>query len=212
MITINSYGRVLIFNFVSYAGFEASGVNAESVEPILTSFGSIANETQRLMYMPFILFLLIQYRNQIGLPVLYGIKQSDMIIYLTYQAVMVFFRPMCDIFMMSQLELFHGWKVYEYLVYSRYRFLQREQRWKGMETSLDECIDERLRRIDQMCFSSQYYTMLTVQTNGIVFIVFGFETWFRTGYYPFSDTGLPMLTLFMVIEPLSFIVLMIMCT
>ena len=125
------------------------------------------------MYMPFILFLLIQYRNQIGLPVLYGIKQSDMIIYLTYQAVMVFFRPMCDIFMMSQLELFHGWKVYEYLVYSRYRFLQREQRWKGMETSLDECIDERLRRIDQMCFSSQYYTMLTVQTNGIVFIVFG---------------------------------------
>ena len=164
------------------------------------------------MYMPFILFLLIQYRNQIGLPVLYGIKQSDMIIYLAYQAVMVFFRPLCDVFMMSQLELFHGWKVYEYLVYSRYRFLQREQRWKGMETSLDECIDERLRRIDQMCFSSQYYTMLTVQTNGIVFIVFGFETWFRTGYYPFSDTGLPMLALFMVIILLSFFALMVTCS
>ena len=190
----------ILLYFVSFriSGIDASGENSESVEPILQSFGTIANETQRLLYMPFVLFLLIQYREQIGLPGLYNIKQSDMIIYLAYQAVMVLFRPICDVFMMSQLELFHGWKVYEYLVYSRYRFLQREHRWKGMETSLDECIDERLRRIDQMCFSSQYYLMLTIQTNGIVFIIFGFEAWFRTGYSPFSDTGLPMLTLFMV--------------
>ena len=160
--------------------------------------GGIANETQRLFYLPFFIFLLIQYRSEIGLPELYGIKQSDMLIYLAYQAVQMVFRPICDVFMMSQLELFHGWKVYEYLVYSRYRFLQREQRWKGLENSLDECIDERLRRIDQMCFSSQYYTMLTVQTNGIIFIVIGFEVWFRVGYYPFSDSGLPLLTLFMV--------------
>jgi hypothetical protein len=67
-----------------------------------------------------------------------------------------------------------------------------------METSLDECIDERLRRIDKMCFSSQYYTMLTIQTNGIIFIIVGFECWFRTGYYPFSDSGLPILALFLV--------------
>ena len=28
------------------------------------------------------------------------------------------------------LELFHGWKIYDYLIYTRYRFLQRETRWK----------------------------------------------------------------------------------
>ena len=63
------------------------------------------------------------------------------------------------------LELFHGWKIYDYLIYTRYRFLQRETRWKGLEDSLDECIDESVRTLDQMCFSSQYYMMMTVLTR-----------------------------------------------
>ena len=43
--------------------------------------------------------------------------------------------------------------------------LQRETRWKGLEDSLDECIDESVRTLDQMCFSSQYYMMMTVLTQ-----------------------------------------------
>ena len=68
-------------------------------------------------------------------------------------------------FTLSVLELFHGWKIYDYLIYTRYRFLQRETRWKGLEDSLDECIDESVRTLDQMCFSSQYYMMMTVQAR-----------------------------------------------
>lgn len=35
-------------------------------------------------------------------------------------------------------------------MYTRYRFLQRETRWKGLEDSLDECIDESMRTLDQV--------------------------------------------------------------
>ena len=56
-----------------------------------------------------------------------------------------------QVFTLSVLELFHGWKIYDYLIYTRYRFLQRETRWKGLEDSLDECIDESVRTLDQMC-------------------------------------------------------------
>ena len=70
-------------------------------------------------------------------------------------------------FTLSVLELFHGWKIYDYLIYTRYRFLQRETRWKGLEDSLDECIDESVRTLDQMCFSSQYYMMMTVLTQRV---------------------------------------------
>ena len=70
-------------------------------------------------------------------------------------------RVPSQVFTLSVLELFHGWKIYDYLIYTRYRFLQRETRWKGLEDSLDECIDESVRTLDQMCFSSQYYMMMT---------------------------------------------------
>ena len=74
-------------------------------------------------------------------------------------------RVPSQVFTLSVLELFHGWKIYDYLIYTRYRFLQRETRWKGLEDSLDECIDESVRTLDQMCFSSQYYMMMTVPTR-----------------------------------------------
>ena len=50
--------------------------------------------------------------------------------YLWFALIIVFFQLCVDIFVHGVLELFHGWKIYDYLVYTRYRFLQRETRWK----------------------------------------------------------------------------------
>jgi hypothetical protein len=116
------------------------------------------------------------------------------------------FTSIPDIFIYSSNELFWGWKVYEYLVYSRYRFLQRETRWKGMEDSLDECIEENMRSADQMCFSSQFYLMVTVHTNGMLYAIFGLMVLFRApaprtndAYVVFGDVAIFPLTLAMII-------------
>ncbi|CAN0150107.1 unnamed protein product [Laminaria digitata] len=119
------------------------------------------------------------HRRQVGLPSLYGIQVQDMEYYLSFALVIIFFQLCVDVFIHGVLELFHGWKIYDYLVYTRYRFLQRETRWKGLEDSLDECIDESMRTLDQMCFSSQYYMMMTVHVNGIVYFVLGVQMMIR---------------------------------
>ena len=98
---------------------------------------------------------------------LYNIKNNDMLYFLLFSVVLIPFQFIADVFTLSVLELFHGWKIYDYLIYTRYRFLQRETRWKGLEDSLDECIDESVRTLDQMCFSSQYYMMMTVLTQRV---------------------------------------------
>ena len=97
--------------------------------------------------MPFFVYLFIQFRTQCGVPAGYNIRQSDMVIYMMFQLVLLPFQAVMDVFHLMTMEVYHGWKVYEYMVYSRYRFLQRETRWKGMEDSLDECIGEDLRRL-----------------------------------------------------------------
>jgi hypothetical protein len=55
-----------------------------------------------------------------------------------------------------------------------------------------------MRKIDQMCFSSQYYFMLTIQVNGIIYIILAFECWLTAGYSPFSDAGFPLLVVAVV--------------
>lgn len=140
--------------------------------------------------------------DDVGIPASYGIRQSDMVIYLVFQCFMVIFEPLFAVFNIATLELYRGWKCYDYLVYCRYRYLQRDTRWKGMEDSVDESIDESVRKLDQMCFSSQYFMMLTLMTNGIIYNILAFEIWLHSPdgspalYSPFSD---PAFVLFVII-------------
>lgn len=179
-------------------GVQEAEEESESVEPILGYFSGVSADAMVNVYFPFFVYLFMQYRDAIQIPIVYGIRQSDMMIYLVYQLFYVGFQPIVDIFNHSQCELYHGWKIYEYLVYSRYRFLQRETRWKGMENNLDECIEESLRRLDQMCFSSQYFLMLTFQVNGIIYITLAYEVWLFWDYSPFSDSAFFIVLGFMV--------------
>jgi len=85
------------------SGVELVGDTSESVEPILDAFGFIAGESARLMYMPFWVFLMIEFRAQNGIASLYGIKQTNLPIYLYFNVVMIFFRPIGDVFNLSQV-------------------------------------------------------------------------------------------------------------
>jgi hypothetical protein len=186
-------------------GVAADDSGADSVEPILVFTCAVCSDTVLVFYFPYVIILLMLYRTELWLPGEYGIKDKDMGIYMYFQLFLIPFQSVTDVFIYSSNELFWGWKVYEYLVYSRYRFLQRETRWKGMEDSLDECIEESMRSADQMCFSSQFYMMVTIHTNGMLYAIFGMLIMFRVQGYPgssyvmFGDVAMFHLLLFILI-------------
>ncbi|CAE7940019.1 unnamed protein product, partial [Symbiodinium sp. KB8] len=172
----------------------------DTVEPILDNFSGYACDTIALFFQPVLIVLMMLFRNEVEIPNLYGIREQDMEYYLWFSIIILFFQMCCDIFVHNVLELFHGWKMYDYLVYTRYRFLQRETRWKGMEDSLDECIEEGMRTLDQMCFSSQFYMMCTIHVTGIMFAIFGLEIILRARYNIFGDPALLILGPMIIIE------------
>lgn len=170
---------------------EANGEGGETVEPILDAFAGYSAGAMNLIYNIFVIELLIAYREEVQMPELYDIKNQDMLYYLLFAVIIIPFQFIADVFTLSVLELYHGWKIYDYLIYTRYRFLQRETRWKGLEDSLDECIDESVRTLDQMCFSSQYYTMMTIHVNGITMFVLGMQMILQAHYNFFGDRIAP---------------------
>merc|ERR1711943_54713 len=121
-----------------------------------------------------------------------------MLYYIVFSLVIIPFQYVSDILCLQVLELTHGWKIYYYLVYTRYRFLQRETRWKGLEDSLDECIEEGMRTIDQMCFSSQFYFMNTLMVSGIILLVMAIEIMLRADYNMFGDVAALPLALYTI--------------
>ena len=75
----------------------------------------------------------------------------------------------------------------------------RAHRWKGMEDTLDECIDDTMRTLDQMCFSSQYYMMLALYTNGLFLAVIGMEMMIRSDYNLWADPAFTPILVFVVV-------------
>jgi len=177
---------------------EAPAESSDTVEPLLDSFGSYSCDVVTYWYTPFSTFLMILYREESGLPIIYEIKEADMAYYVYFGIIIIPFLMVADILLHSCLELYHGWKLHDYLVYTRYRFLQRECRWKGLEDSLDECIDESLRTLDQMCFSSQYYMMMTIHVNGIFMFGLGIEMMLRAQYNFLGDQAMLVIVPFVV--------------
>ena len=148
------------------------GGGTDTVEPILGDYSGYANDLTMLLISPVVYVFLIMMREELILPKQYEIKESDMVYFLMFSVIMLFMQTLADIFVHNVLELFMGWKILDYLVYASYRFNQREKRWKGYEDGLDECIEESLRTLDQMCFSSQFYFMHAIYTMGLVIIMF----------------------------------------
>ncbi|RLN26902.1 hypothetical protein BBO99_00000029 [Phytophthora kernoviae] len=174
------------------------GEEAETVEPIIEFYADMSIERLALFFQPVLILIMMFFREEVMLPILYNIREKDMEIYLWYSLIILFFQLVTEVFILNVVEIFQGWKLYDYLVYCRYRFLQREHRWKGLEANLDECIDEGLRTIDQMCFSSQFFMMCTIHITGIVFFVLGIEIMARASYNLFGDPAMPILVAFVL--------------
>jgi hypothetical protein len=163
-------------------------VKVETVEPIIEMYSDYSSDILSLFCTPCIILLLIIFRRETEMADMYGIKESDMKHYLSFSIVIIPFQITADIFIHGSLELFHGWKIQEYLMFCKYRFQQREYAWRAFErNTLDECIEEDLRTIDHLCFSGQYYMILFLHTTGIIYFVLGSEMILRSKYNPFGD-------------------------
>lgn len=170
----------------------------ETIEPILANYSAYSTELIGLLYSINMILILMVFRDAVDIPGLYGIKKKDMRFYLWFAIVIAPFQMISDILVMNVQELFHGWKLYDYLIYARYRYTQRDSRWKGFEKNLDECIDEGMRTVDQMCFSSQYYAMTTLYVTGVIYLALGIQILIRKGHNPFGDPATIILLFYVI--------------
>ncbi len=164
------------------------GKNNQAVEPLLGSYASYSGDALSLLYTPFIMIVIMAFRDEVEITKLYGIKEDDMEYYVIFALAIIPFQVFADIFFHNAFELLHGWKILEYLEYCNVRFLQREMWWKGLEkNTLEECIEDSLKKIDQMCFSSQYYMLNTIHLNAMLYFILGIEMMTRAKYTVFGD-------------------------
>jgi len=170
-----------LFNEVEFETFSP----AENIIMMLSNYSA---ELIVLLYYPFII-LFLWWADGIGLQAgsHYGLRTTDFVFYVLFSLFVIPFRIFIDTLVLSSNELFHGWKILDYMKYCRHRFLRRSQRWRSYERSEDASIHESLQNLDLNCFSSQYYFTIGMGAIGSLLIMFSLEIISRNYHNPFGD-------------------------
>ena len=174
-------------------------LESEGIEPLLDSYSGYSTEVTALFVFPIINVILLMFYSEIQIAPFYGILENQMIYYILFSFYIVPFMLAMDVFLLNTQELIYGWKVYDYISYQKYRFSVRENRWMLHSTLLDESISEGFQTLDMLCFSSQYYFIMTLFTFGMMFIILAIEIYLRYNYNPFADPIACLLIVLMII-------------
>lgn len=117
----------------------------------------------------------------------YNISTSQATYYFGFQFAILGFRFLADVVALNTAENYHQWKILDYLEYCRYRFAARPTRWKGVGELADELVTPELRSLDMMCFSSQFYFAIFLESAGLVFFFIGLQVVVNNAWNVFDD-------------------------
>jgi hypothetical protein len=180
---------------------EEAQIETEGMEPVLEAFFLFSTETTALIMTPFFQLLLLlldaggafvipppNLAVQItGIPSGYGISSVDLQYYTIFSIVVLFAQFTLDIFILNAMELVHGWNLYDYVSYQRYRYTLRPSRWHMASRVVDASVSSFLQSTDMLCFSSQYYFMISGHAWGIIVMTLGIIVCLNNNYNMFSD-------------------------
>ena len=185
-------------------------LRSEGIEPCLDSLSDYAIDTTGLILAP-ITYACLQLFPENKIASNYSILSNQIFYYIIFAFLIIPFTFVCDTFLHNANELLHGWKIYDYLSYQRYRFSVREYRWmlrnpveihfclciciallalirnRSLSQVMDESISEEFQTVDLLCFSSQFYFLMGLLSYAMVLICMSIEAFLRLGYNPLGD-------------------------
>jgi hypothetical protein len=162
-------------------------LSSEGIEPVLDALTAYSTDVAAMVVGPIACYTLVMFYDANKIAPNYGILENQIGLFISYGAFMIPFAYISDTFLHNCQELIHGWKVYDYLSYQRYRFSVREYRWMLRNPVVDESISEQFQTIDLLCFSSQYYFLITMYCFGITMMTFSITAFIRQNYNLFED-------------------------
>lgn len=139
---------------------------------------------------PFIIGAIYVFAPETEIPVSYDIRSRDLICYLLFGIIIAPFQVMMDIFMNHATELQNNVRIYDYMLYSKWRWRNRVTRWLFDDPRLDQSIAEPLQSVNHLAFSPQFYFIETYYTWGMLVLLLSITVFLRKHLNPMDDPAL----------------------
>lgn len=98
-----------------------------------------------------------------------------------------FIQPIIDGFTLFLLDYLYKFNILDYLMYCNYRFMNRKDHWVLNSYIIDISLDIKYRSLDVLCFSDQFYFIVTLESWGIIFNILAMHIMTLNSYNGFND-------------------------
>uniref|UniRef100_A0A7S4RD69 Uncharacterized protein n=1 Tax=Ditylum brightwellii TaxID=49249 RepID=A0A7S4RD69_9STRA len=179
----------------------------EGVEPLLDSVALFSVEKTGTILSPIICLIVMVFFEQTQIAMQYNVRKNELGYYTLFACYMIPWTSVVDVFILNTQELIHGWRLYDYMAYQRFRFTTREYRWVLSSDTFDESISEGMQTMDLLCFSSQYYFIISVFAFAMLTNMFAITVFLRYEYNFLGDPAMPIIVLaiFLICEVIRLI-------
>lgn len=116
-----------------------------------------------------------------------GFQPNNAALYTIFSLTCMLVLILCDPFILNSFELRFGYKMFDYCAYQQCRASVRIFPWILNNPILDASINPVYCRIDHLCFSSQYYFLITMTALHILLVIVGIQICILNQYSPFVD-------------------------
>ncbi|KAK1733572.1 IPT/TIG domain-containing protein [Skeletonema marinoi] len=173
-------------------------LRTEGIEPLLDSLSIYSMEKTGGMLLPFMCLLLILLYRETEMASRYNINQHDLLYYCLFAFYMIPWMSLVDSLVLSSQELLYGWRMHDYLSFQRWRFENRANMW-NLLSQKDDSVSRSLQNMDLLCFSSQYYFILTLISIGFGTNMLGLTICLRKRYNFLADPVFPLVVAIVIL-------------
>ncbi|CAE7714386.1 unnamed protein product [Symbiodinium sp. CCMP2592] len=139
---------------------------------------------------PFIILAIFFFAEETEIPAQYDIRSTDLVCYLLFGLIIAPFQVMMDILMNHATELQNNVRIYDYMLYAKWRWRNRVTRWLFDDPRLDLSIAEPLQSVNHLAFSPQFYFIETYYTWGMLVSLLSITIFLRKSMNPLDDPAL----------------------
>jgi hypothetical protein len=140
-----------------------------------------------LILAPYLIVLIRVFSDETEIPNQYGIRLVDLTYYGLFGLAVMPFQVMMDIIMNHATEMAYGVRVYDYMIFAKWRWKNRTTRWLFDDPRFDDSISPSVQSANHLCFSPQFYFITSYYSWGIILVMMGLTSLLRKQHNPFGD-------------------------
>merc|ERR1719158_1283449 len=163
-----------------------------AVEEAMEEHISGGSSCMNMIISPFVIGAIWVFWDETKIPQMYDIRLDDLKYYLFFGIFVAPFQVMMDIFLNHSRELAHGIKIYDYMLFAKWRWRNRLTNWLFDDPRFDMSIPESVQSVNHLCFSPQYYFIAAYFSWGVILVLLGLCIILRAGRNPLGDPALPL--------------------